>query len=149
LKEALVGNILFVTWDQVAITFAIYAVIGILHWIFRDGFWRASRGEAGTFWWDFLFYLLFGIVITFSTRHAGVLVVFSILVAPAALGKRFRQNMSGRLAFAWIFGFIGLILSFLLSYYYDLPSGPAIVCTLTAGFFVSLMFPTKMRAVPH
>jgi zinc/manganese transport system permease protein len=115
LKEALIGNILFVTWPQVIETFVIYSVIGILHWIFRKQFWRASRGEEGTFWWDFLFYFLFGIVITFSTRHAGVLVVFSILVAPAALATRYYHELSKRLLLAWIVGSLGLFLAFILS----------------------------------
>jgi zinc/manganese transport system permease protein len=38
LKEAMIGNILFVTWPQVIETLSIYAVIGILHWIFRNQF---------------------------------------------------------------------------------------------------------------
>jgi zinc/manganese transport system permease protein len=140
LKEALIGNILFVTWEQVGITAVIYAVIGVLHWIFRKPFWRASRHEEGTFWWDFLFYFLFGIVITFSTKHAGVLVVFSILVAPAALAKRFSSKLSTRLVIAWIAGTVGMTLAFLLSYFLDLPSGATVVCTLTTLFFLALLW---------
>lgn len=139
LKEALIGNILFVTWPQVFQTFAIYSVIGVLHWIFRKPFWRASRSEEGTFWWDFLFYFLFGIVITFSTKHAGVLVVFSILVAPAALATRYFTAMIPRLLLAWAVGSVGLLLSFLLSYRFDLPAGATIVCTLTSLFFLALL----------
>jgi zinc/manganese transport system permease protein len=143
LKEALVGNILFVTWHQVFETFLIYAVIGFVHWIFRGQFWRASKGEEGAFWWDFLFYFLFGIVITFSTRHAGVLVVFAILVAPAALASRYSTKISYQLALAWAVGFLGLVLSFLLSYQLDLPSGATIVCTLTSLFFLALLIRKK------
>ncbi len=143
LKEALVGNILFVTWPHVFQTFLIYLGVGILHWIFRKNFWRASKGEAGTFWWDFLFYFLFGIVITFSTRHAGVLVVFSILVAPAALATRYYLKTSHQLLLAWIVGFTGLVISFLLSYNLDLPAGPTIVCTLTTLFFLALLIRGK------
>jgi zinc/manganese transport system permease protein len=139
LKEALIGNILFVSWPQVIETFCIYSVVGVLHWVFRKQFWRASGGEAGLFWWDFLFYFLFGIVITFSTRHAGVLVVFAILVAPAALASRFFTKTSSQLALAWIVGSLGLVLSFLISYSMDLPSGAAIVCTLTSLFFIALL----------
>ena len=139
LKEALVGNILFVTWPQVFQTFLIYSLIGIVHWFCRKPFWRASRGEKGVFWWDFLFYFLFGIVITFSTRHAGVLVVFSILVAPAALSTRYFKTLAPRLLLAWIVGTLGLLLSFLLSYNFDLPSGATIVCTLTSLFFLALL----------
>lgn len=143
LKEALVGNILFVTWPQVLQTFGIYSAIGIAHWFFRKQFWQASRGESGMFWWDFLFYFLFGVVITFSTRHAGVLVVFSILVAPAALATRFfpdtKESLISRLILAWTVGSLGLLLSFVLSYNLDLPSGASIVCTLTVLFFLALL----------
>ena len=142
LKEALIGNILFVSWRQVFETFIIYSFIGLLHWIFRKPFWQATRGEQKMFWWDFLFYFLFGIVITFSTKHAGVLVVFSILVAPAALASRFLNNetraMSKRLALAWMMGTLGLLIAFLISYTADLPSGACIVCTLSGLFFATL-----------
>lgn len=143
LKEALIGNILFVTWPQVLQTFFIYAIIGILHWFFRKEFWKASKGEEGMFWWDFIFYFLFGIVITFSTRHAGVLVVFSILVAPAALATRFFKNLGPRLLLAWGVGTFGLLLAFILSYQLDLPSGASIVCTLTSLFFFALLLRGK------
>lgn len=149
LKEALVGNILFVTWPQVLQTFLIYSFIGILHYLFREQFWRASRRESGVFWWDFLFYFLFGIVITFSTKHAGVLVVFSILVAPAALALRFFPNKKTQLpaclSLAWLMGTVGLGLAFILSYNFDLPSGASIVCTLTSLFFLALLFRRKER----
>lgn len=143
LKEALIGNILFVTWSQVLETFVIYAVIGILHWTFRKQFWQASIGKNGMFWWDFLFYFLFGIVITFSTRHAGVLVVFSILVAPAALATRYFKNLMPQLLLAWGSGTAGLALAFVLSYKFDLPSGATIVCTLPGLFFLALLLRGK------
>ncbi|MGZ3775124.1 MAG: metal ABC transporter permease [Pseudobdellovibrionaceae bacterium] len=147
LKEALIGNILFVTWPQVLETFVIYAIIGIIHWIFRKQFWQASRGQNGLFWWDFLFYFLFGIVITFSTKHAGVLVVFSILVAPAALATRYFKTIFSKLIFAWLAGTLGLLLSFVLSYKFDLPAGAAIVCTLTSLFFLALLI--RKRDAAH
>lgn len=143
LKEALVGNILFVTWPQVLETLVIYSLIGVIHWFCRKQFWRASRGEKGLFWWDFFFYFLFGVVITFSTRHAGVLVVFSILVAPAALASRYFKSIGSRLALAWVVGTVGLLISFLLSYKLDLPSGATIVCTLTSLFFLALLVRIK------
>jgi zinc/manganese transport system permease protein len=145
LKEALVGNILFVTWPQVIETAVVYAVVGFLHFLFRKQFWAASRKQSKSFLWDFLFYLLFGVVITMSTRHAGVLVVFSILVAPAALACLWKTSVARRLALAWVAGLFGILIAFLLSYWLDLPAGAGIVVTLTAGFFLSLAA-TKIRA---
>ena len=148
LKHALVGNILFVTWDQVLETLAVYLAIGVLHFIFRRQFWASSRGEAESFVWDFFFYVLFGIVITFSTHHAGVLVVFAILVAPAALAVRFFAGLSKRLMAAWAIGMSGVLAAFAISYRLDLPAGAAIVSVLTLGFFVVLGLSHFARALP-
>lgn len=139
LKTALVGNILFVTWPQVFETAAVYLAVGLIHYIFRKRFWAISRGQKKSVVWDFIFYFLFGVVITFSTHHAGVLVVFSILVVPAALACRFADRIASRLAFAWGFGLAGILAAFLLSTRLDLPAGAAIVFTLTASFFLILI----------
>lgn len=140
IKEALVGNILYVTWSQVGVTALVYAVIGVIHWSCRRQFWASSRGEDERFTWDFLFYFLFGVVITLSTRHAGVLVVFSILVAPASLASRFSRSEGTRLLIAWLTGVLALALAFWVSFSLDVPAGPAIVCVLTLLFFASLFF---------
>lgn len=138
LKTALVGNILFVTWPQVLQTGLVYLAVFLVHFIFRAKFWAISRGQEKSVAWDFLFYFLFGVVITFSTHHAGVLVVFSILVVPAALACRFVNGITQRLLWAWAFGLAGILLAFVLATKFDLPAGAAIVSTLTASFFVIL-----------
>ena len=52
-------------------------------------------------WWDFLFYALFGLVVTSFVRIAGVLLVFSYLIVPAVCGISLahvvRQTPSHRL----------------------------------------------------
>ncbi|PWU19252.1 MAG: hypothetical protein C5B49_06085 [Bdellovibrio sp.] len=138
LKEALVGNILFVGKEQVIQTGLVYGIVGIIHWIFREAFWRCSRHERQSFFWDFLFYLLFGVVITFSTHHAGVLVVFSLLVAPAALACRFADRVRDRLLLAWLIGLVCTTSAFILSYVFDWPAGAGLVAVLTGAFFLTL-----------
>ncbi|MGE4131624.1 MAG: metal ABC transporter permease [Bdellovibrionales bacterium] len=138
LKHAMVGNLLFVTWPQIFQTAAVYGVVGLIHGIYHRQFWASSRGHQGGFLWDFLFYVLFGIVITFSTHHAGVLVVFSILVAPAALAIRFFKRTKVQLLSAWTMGSVAVILGFTASYFWDWPTGAGIVAVVTAGFFAVL-----------
>ena len=138
LKTALVGNILFVTWPQVLQTAIVYVAVGAIHFAFRNRFWAISRGQEKSVLWDFIFYFLFGVVITFSTHHAGVLVVFSILVVPAALACRYVEGVGKRLLWAWGLGLMGILSAFLLAIRFDLPAGPAIVTTLTGGFFMIL-----------
>src|ERR1043166_3686482 len=62
LKRTLVGEVLNVTKTQVWKTFALYAAIAIVHFIFRKQFLavsfepeRAAREGLAVRWWDFLF----------------------------------------------------------------------------------------------
>lgn len=139
IKSALVGNILFVTWSEVFQTMVIYALIGLVHYIFRHQFWMNSRSKHKNFYWDLLFYFLFGVVITFSTHHAGVLVVFSILIVPASLSLRYFDDIKRRLIFSWVFGVISTFIAFVISFYCDFPAGAGIVATITSFFFLFLM----------
>lgn len=138
LKHALIGNILFVTWNQVLEISVIYLIVGLVHWVYRKQFWAASKKEKASFIWDFLFYMLFGVVITFSTHHAGVLVVFAILVTPAALANRFFDTLKAKILFAWSIGTLAVISAFIVSYVWDFPAGATIVSMLTGGFFLTL-----------
>lgn len=139
LKAALIGDVLFVTWNQVLVTAGVYALVGLLHYLFRKQFWDVTLKKRKSLWWDFMFYFLFGVVITFSTHHAGVLVVFSILVVPAALASGLIQGFRARLFWSWAFGWVAMALAFLLSVKLDWPAGATIVTTLTGLFFLILV----------
>lgn len=143
IKELLAGTILWVTWPVVLRDLAIFAVVGLFHWIFRRRFVQISeRAEEAVdqgvrvHLWDFLFYLSFGLVITFAVSVAGVLMVFAYLVAPAILALSTSRRWGVRIAIAWAAGFAASVLGLLSSYWWDLPSGPAIVCAL--GLFLAL-----------
>src|SRR6266480_4588452 len=80
IKDVLVGTILWVTWPAILRLAAAYLVVGLYHWILRRRFLtislRESEAEAQGWrirWWDFLFYLSFGVVITLAVPIAGVL----------------------------------------------------------------------------
>ena len=140
LKDAMIGNILFVTWKDVLVTFIVYSLVGLAHFVFRRQLWEVTRGKISSFIWDFLFYFLFGIVITFSTHHAGVLVVFAILVGPAAMAKKLvEHSLKKRLFLSWVFGILGVFISFILSFKFDLPTGAAIVAVICCLFFITLI----------
>ncbi|RYZ71982.1 MAG: metal ABC transporter permease [Proteobacteria bacterium] len=140
LKEALVGQILWVSWHDVARTAVIYAVVGLIHWIFRKKFIRASfeHAEHGSPFWDFLFYALFGVVITSSTSIAGVLLVFSFLIVPSVMSTLFFTKISSRLLFGWSTGAILSLLGMWISYRLDLPVGAVLVVLFTAVPILSL-----------
>lgn len=141
LKEALVGQILWVTWHDVLKTFIIYSAVGLIHWKFRDKFLRNSfQSEHSHWFWDFLFYALFGVVITSSTSIAGVLLVFSFLIVPAVLSSFFAQTIGKRLLFGWLLGTIISLCGMMISYKLDLPVGAVLVVLLTSLPIISVPF---------
>ena len=56
--------------------------------------------------------------------------VFAYLVAPAIIALASRGTWLGRLLVAWTVGLISTLVGLGASYKWDLPSGPAIVCSM-------------------
>jgi len=128
LKTMLVGQILWVTWKDVIVMGFIYSVVGLIHYIFRKQFIRSSfEKDHASIFWDFLFYGLFGVIITSSVRVVGVLQVFAYLVVPAMVATAFFKTIRARLIFGWILGFFLSLVGLILSYMFDLPTGATII----------------------
>ncbi len=148
LKDMLVGNILSVSWAELGKTAILYALVGLFHYVFRRRFLLISMNEQEAVrqginirFWDFLFYMSFGFVVTSSVAIAGVLLVFCFLIVPSVTAMLFAERLGPRLAIGWTMGAVvsaaGVALSFLL----DLPTGAAIVAT----FGVALLLLSGVR----
>jgi len=136
LKDMLVGNILAVSWPDVWQMAALYAAIGLFHFVFRRKFLAisldADAAEAEGLslrFWDFLFYASFGFVVTRSVAIAGVLLVFCYLIVPSVAAMLYADRIGPRLAIGWSMGTIVSALGVYLSLVLDLPTGATIVCT--------------------
>jgi zinc/manganese transport system permease protein len=145
LKDILFGNLLWVTWSDVASAAAIYSIVGLVHFRFRKQFLLISNNPEIAFRsgvalraWDFLFYLTFGVVITLSTRVAGVLLVFVFLVAPAVLAFLLTDRIALQLLIGWATGTAVTVVGLYLSWVIDLPSSPTVI----ALYGVTLIFAT-------
>jgi len=145
IKELLAGSILWVTWPMVMKIFMLYTAIGLFYYLFRGRFTLISEDPDKAYslgWnvrlWDFWFYVSFGVVITISVQVAGVLMVFSYLVAPAIIALAVSSSWPSRIAIGCAVGLTGSTLGLIASYRWDMPSGPAIVCFLGVilAFFV-------------
>jgi zinc/manganese transport system permease protein len=135
IKDILVGSLLWVTWPTIARLAAIYAAIGVFHWFLRRRFLTISFQPETALangwsirWWDFLFYLSVGIVITFSVPIAGVLLVFSFLVVPAAIAFQYSRRQGVLAVISWVAGAVASAAGLFVSFRYDLPTGPVVVC---------------------
>ncbi len=90
---------------------------------------------------EILFFSMLAIVVTSSVQNAGVLVVFSLLIAPAYFA--IVQKKVPPLLFAWTSGSLSVALAMLLSYVYDLPTGYTIIFVLVSFTLVGVWFMGK------
>jgi zinc/manganese transport system permease protein len=137
LKQILTGNILTSGFNDLALIFPHYTAVGLLHWVLR----RHMAGD-GSLAWEFVFYATFGIVVTSSVAIAGVLLVFSFLIVPAAIGVMFADSLLRQLAIGWISGTLVSAAGLAASFIFDLPTGAAMVCAFgTSLALAGVLYP--------
>jgi len=134
IKEILTGSILWVKWATIRNAAIVYSIVGIFHFIYRKQFILISEHPDEAYkkgmnvrFWDFLFYVSFGVVITHSVGTAGVLLVFVFLVVPAITSMLITDVLWKQLVIGWSMGVVVSVVGLYLSYIGDLPSGPTVV----------------------
>jgi zinc/manganese transport system permease protein len=156
IKAILVGSVLTVSPGTVLKTAILYAVIGVLHWLWRKPIWAitndadaARHNGISLRLWDFLFYGSFAFVVTSSVHIVGVLLVFALLVVPgtAAIVARVRTT-SRRLVFGWIFGVVVCVAGMIMSFVADLPPGATIVGLFGAALLCAGLLALVSRKEP-
>lgn len=133
LKDLLVGQILWVSYEQLIPAAIIYAAL-LFAWF---GLKITQRFPAS-------FYLLFAIAVTVSVQLVGVYLVFTSLIIPALVTRKLSGNR--QLFMAFFVGAIAYALGLSVSALFDLPSGAVIVWSLAVvGTIMSLMFKTSVK----
>jgi len=143
LKELIAGRVALVTpgiLEKLAITCALVgAVFVVLHRrLMRISTDPAGAEAAGMFLrgWDFVFYLLFGVLITQCVSVLGVLPVFAYLVIPAVAAAFLFEGVRARLIFGWAFAGVISLVGLETARVSQLDPGPTIVCLFAAALVV-------------
>ena len=145
-RQLLIGSLLTITPGEFAALAALYGAIGVAHWVLRRPLLEVSFNprlaaalRRRIFLWDMVFYGSFALVVTSSVRIAGVLLVFSYLIVPAALASLYAATLRGRLLLAWALGTAVTAAGFLASWHWDLPTGPAVVAAFGAAAALAVL----------
>ncbi len=153
-EELLTGSLLWVGWPEIIRTSLIYLVIGVALYFLHDRLVtislqpeKARDRKWSLRWWDFLFYALFGIVVTSAVAIAGVLVVFSLLVIPAVIAFLFTDRPARLLLMAWSAGTLSIVLGLYVSFAADLPTGPMVVIAFAAVLVAAFAIRGVLTAV--
>ncbi|WP_455220801.1 metal ABC transporter permease [Kaarinaea lacus] len=123
LKELLVGQILWTTYDTLIPVIIVYTLVLIGWFTLYQRFGSIS------------FYALFAITVTLSVQLVGVYLVFSSLIIPALATRNMQQF---RLWYGFAIGIAGYASGLIISSLLDLPSGAVIVwCLASVGILVA------------
>lgn len=134
LKELLVGQILWSTWESLVPIAGLYSVLLVLWFTIGDRF-----GTLG-------FYVIFAIAVTASVQIVGIYLVFASLIIPAlATQSMGRRN---RLLIGYAVGALSYFAGIALSAIFDFPTGAIIVWTMAAVALVAGLALPKKGAVP-
>jgi zinc/manganese transport system permease protein len=152
-RGMLVGNLLAVGPPEVVRVAGLYACVGLVHWLCRRPFFLISTDPDAAYaagWrvrlWDFLFYASFGVVVASSVRIAGVLLVFSYLIVPAASAVFLVKSLPLQLLVGWLVATLGSVAGLYWSFQKDLPTGAAIVCALGLALLIAGVISKLRRA---
>lgn len=139
IKEMLAGSILTVAPKQLLFVALLCLAVTFVHWLARKQIKMVSENpseanERGMqiWWWDFIFYVTFGFVVTSSVKLAGVLLIFAFLVIPAVAATVLFDSATKKIIFGWVFGVIGCIGGLELSLRLDWSPCPTIVTAFLA-----------------
>lgn len=130
MKELLVGQILWVNFDQLLPVAVVSALVLVAWYWMRDHL----RG--------FGFYALFAFAITASVQLVGIYLVFACLIIPA-IATRHILRRSIRIVCGYGVGTVGCLAGLMISIRGDLPAGAVIVWSLavSALMFAWLVWP--------
>jgi zinc/manganese transport system permease protein len=134
IKEMLAGSILTVAPKEVLFIAVLCAVVVGIHWFARKKVLAVTGNSAEARqkgikvrWWDFVFYVTFGFVVTSSVKTVGVLLVFAFLIIPAVAAIIATQGTMKRIIYGWLFGLAGCVIGIEASLRLDWTPGPTIV----------------------
>jgi zinc/manganese transport system permease protein len=87
----------------------------------------------------FLFLVLVVLNLVGGFQALGTLMVVGIMLLPAITARFWAQDISNMILVAVVAAFAASLIGLLVSYYANLPSGPAIILTAGVGYLVSML----------
>lgn len=150
LLHVLFGTILSVTDDALlliasiaTLTLVTLAVIyrPLVIECFDPAFLRATTG-GGTLW-HFVFLVLVVVNLVAGFQALGTLMALGLMMLPAAAARFWAGAVWSLAALSTVLAFLSGLVGLLVSYNFDLPSGPAIVLTAGAFYVGSIILGTR------
>lgn len=146
LMHVLFGNVLAVdnpslilSTSVASFTLLTLAIIyrGLIMECCDPGFLSAVRGRGGLFHQLFLMLVVLNLVAAFQVL--GTLMALGLMILPALTARFWSLRLETMFALSILFAFLASLIGLLVSYYINVPSGPAIILVAGAWYGVSLI----------
>ena len=147
LNHFLFGNILGVTLQDVQYTAIIATIVlvvvfllykELLFYTFDPLGAQATGLPVNQLYFGLM--LLIALTIVASMKAVGVILVLSLLITPGATAYLLVKRLHEMMIFGAVIGVISSIAGMYISYFYNLPSGPAIVLVVSGLFVLAFLF---------
>ena len=142
LNRFLFGNILGVTFGEVRETAIVgLAVIVAVVVLYKELLFycfdplRAEAAGLPVRWLDFGLMVAIALTVVASLKVVGVILVLALLITPGATAYLLVPRLHQVMALGAVIGVVSSVSGMYLSYFLNVPSGPAIVM-VASGFFV-------------
>lgn len=156
LNHFLFGNILGVTFEDVRDTFIIAIVVLLITILLYKELLFYTFDKLGAQavglpvnLLDLGLTILIGLTIVASLKAVGVILVLSLLITPAATAYLLVTRLHQVMMLGVGIGVFSSISGMYLSYFYNLPSGPAIVLVASGLFVIAFLFSPSQGILTH
>lgn len=147
LEDLLFGQILAVSYFDMYSILTLFVVLLITFLAFYKQMLFYSFDPVGaelrglnTSFLNYLFLIMLSLAIIGSLQTVGIILVLSMLIIPAASAKLLFNTFNYTTIIGVIFGIISSVSGLLLSYYFNLPSGPTMALVATGIFIICFLF---------
>jgi zinc/manganese transport system permease protein len=147
IQEILSGSLLWTSRRDIISGLLVFLVVGFCFYLFRkpltgisNNYRQIHSRKAGAVFWDFVFYLLLGVVITLSVQMGGIIVVFAYLIIPATISAVLTSRLGLQLIIIWTATIAASVSGLLFAYYLDFSIGPAIALFLGLELIITAIF---------
>ena len=147
LEDLLFGQILAVSYFDVFAILALFIVLLFFFLVFYKQLLFYSFDPIGaqirglnTSFLNYLFLIMLSLAIIGSLQTVGIILVLSMLIIPAASAKLLAKTFNVTTIIGVFFGVISSVSGLLLSYYFNLPSGPSMALVATGIFVICFLF---------
>ncbi len=151
MEDLLLGEILAISPTEVYVSLGITAmvIVGLFvlhHWLLFASFDPVGSQVVGarSHFVDYLLLAMLALVIVIGIQAAGIVLVMAMLVTPAATAYLLVRRFVPMMMVAAVTGTVAAVTGLYVSYYFNLPAGPAM--TLVASGIFVLVVSFRRRA---